>query len=342
MTTQTIAKESLEAIESAHSLAELEQARIDYLGKKGHITGLLKNLSTLDPAERPAAGDEINQLKNAFARAFDVKKEALSEQAQNQKLAADAIDVTLPGRNAALGSLHPISQTLRRIEHIFELMGFLVAEGPEIETDYYNFEALNVPSHHPARAMHDTFYLESGLLLRTHTSPIQIRYIENNTPPVRIIAPGRVYRCDSDVTHSPMFHQIEGLCIDETVSFATLKSTIIGFLKAFFERDDLKVRFRPSYFPFTEPSAEADVSCVQCHGKGCRVCKQTGWLEVLGCGMVHPSVLARGQIDANRYQGFAFGMGIERLAMLYYSVSDLRSFFENDVRFLKQFPPLSE
>jgi phenylalanyl-tRNA synthetase alpha chain len=245
--------------------------------------------------------------------------------------------VTLPGRQSPAGSLHPVSRTLQRIEDLFAQMGFSVAEGPEIEDDFHNFEALNIPESHPARAMHDTFYFPDGTLLRTHTSPVQVRVMQAHKPPLRVIAPGRVYRCDSDLTHTPMFHQIEGLMVDEQVTFTDLKAILIDFMQSFFEADDLQVRFRPSYFPFTEPSAEADIQCVMCGGEGCRVCSQTGWLEVLGCGMVHPNVFKHVDIDPETYTGFAFGMGIERLAMLRYGVNDLRLFFENDLRFLKQF-----
>ena len=257
-----------------------------------------------------------------------------------EQLAGEALDVTLPGRGAGMGGLHPITKTLERIETLFSSMGFAVASGPEIETDFYNFTALNIPEDHPARAMHDTFYIaeeENKHLLRTHTSPVQIRYMQNKNPPVRVIAPGRVYRCDSDVTHTPMFHQVEGLWIDENVNFSALKGILIDFITQFSEHNELSTRFRPSFFPFTEPSAEMDISCVMCNNKGCRVCGHTGWLEVLGCGMVHPEVLKHANIDSEKYNGFAFGMGVERLAMLRYGVSDIRMFFENDLRFLKQF-----
>ncbi|HNB89574.1 MAG TPA: phenylalanine--tRNA ligase subunit alpha, partial [Plasticicumulans sp.] len=257
-------------------------------------------------------------------------------EALHRRLAAERVDVTLPGRGVQAGGLHPITRTLRRIEELFRQVGFSVAEGPEIEDDFHNFEALNIPAHHPARAMHDTFYFDASTVLRTHTSPVQIRTMRACEPPIRIIAPGRVYRCDSDLTHSPMFHQVEGLFVDEDVSFADLKGVLYDFLRAFFERD-LDVRFRPSYFPFTEPSAEVDIQCVICGGSGCRVCKHTGWLEVLGSGMVHPAVFGKVGIDPERYTGYAFGMGVERLAMLRYGVNDLRLFFDNDLRFLGQF-----
>ncbi|HET8902661.1 MAG TPA: phenylalanine--tRNA ligase subunit alpha, partial [Saccharospirillum sp.] len=256
--------------------------------------------------------------------------------ALSQRLAEEKVDVTQPGRRQGKGGLHPVTQTLRRMESFFTAIGYDVAVGPEIEDDYHNFEALNIPSHHPARAMHDTFYFDATTLLRTHTSPVQVRTMEAGEPPFRVICPGRVYRCDSDLTHTPMFHQMEGLMIDTDVSFADLKGTVEEFLRVFFEKE-LAVRFRPSYFPFTEPSAEVDIECVMCRGDGCRVCSQTGWLEVMGCGMVHPNVLAASNIDSTTYKGFAFGMGVERLAMLRYGVNDLRLFFENDLKFLRQF-----
>ncbi|MDH5360398.1 MAG: phenylalanine--tRNA ligase subunit alpha [Gammaproteobacteria bacterium] len=317
-------------------LQRLDDIRVQYLGKKGSLTEQMKQLGSLSAEERPKAGQVINQAKQAVQQAIEARKHSLQSEALNSKLASEAVDITLPGRNADKGGLHPVSRTLERIESLFIQLGFEVAEGPEIEDDYHNFEALNIPETHPARAMHDTFYVDEHTVLRTHTSPVQIRVMENKQPPLRVIAPGRVYRCDSDLTHTPMFHQIEGLMVDEKVSFADLKGILDDFLRNFFEQE-LKVRFRPSYFPFTEPSAEADVQCVNCGGEGCRVCSHTGWLEVLGCGMVHPSVLESAGIDPEKYTGFAFGMGVERLAMLRYGVNDLRLFFENDLRFLKQF-----
>jgi phenylalanyl-tRNA synthetase alpha chain len=269
--------------------------------------------------------------------AIEGRKTALETAALAERLAAEKIDVSLPGRGEANGGLHPVTRTMQRIQQIFGGAGFEVATGPEIEDDFHNFEALNIPSHHPARAMHDTFYFEEGTLLRTHTSPVQIRVMKDAEPPVKVIAPGRVYRCDSDLTHTPMFHQVEGFMVDEHVTFADLKGILNAFLHTFFERDDLDVRFRPSYFPFTEPSAEVDIQCVMCGGEGCRVCSHTGWLEVLGCGMIHPEVMKHVGIDSEKYSGYAFGMGVERLAMLRYGVNDLRLFFENDLRFLKQF-----
>jgi phenylalanyl-tRNA synthetase alpha chain len=326
-----------QAIAAAGDLQALDQVRVDFLGKKGRITERMKMLGQLSADERPKAGQAINQAKQAVQQAVEARREALKNAILNTKLAGEKIDVTLPGRQQPAGSLHPVTRTLQRVEDLFSQMGFSVAEGPEIEDDFHNFEALNIPESHPARAMHDTFYFPDGTLLRTHTSPVQVRVMQAHKPPLRVIAPGRVYRCDSDLTHTPMFHQVEGLMVDEQVTFTDLKAILIDFLKSFFESEALQVRFRPSYFPFTEPSAEADIQCVMCGGEGCRVCSQTGWLEVLGCGMVHPNVFKHVDIDAETYTGFAFGMGIERLAMLRYGVNDLRLFFENDLRFLKQF-----
>ncbi|OHV11986.1 phenylalanine--tRNA ligase subunit alpha [Kushneria phosphatilytica] len=325
------------AIEAAEDLATLDDIRVRYLGKKGELTALLKGLGKLPPEERPQAGEAINQAKQTLGSELEARRERLNAEAMEARLEAERLDVTLPGRKSVSGGLHPVTRTLQRIERLFAEIGFDVAEGPEIEDDYHNFEALNIPAHHPARAMHDTFYFDARHLLRTHTSPVQIRTMTEQTPPVRIVCPGRVYRHDSDLTHSPMFHQVEGLVVDEGISFSDLKGTIEAFLKAFFERDQLDVRFRPSYFPFTEPSAEVDIQCVMCSGHGCRVCSHTGWLEVMGCGMVHPNVFGHVNIDAGRYSGFAFGMGAERLAMLRYAVNDLRLFFDNDLRFLRQF-----
>lgn len=334
--TASLLDTALQAIDATDDERALEQLRVDYLGKKGQLTDLLKGLGKLPAEQRPAAGESINLAKRQIQEALDTRRILLVEQALESQLAQETIDVTLPGRRQSTGGLHPVSRTIDRIQRLFESAGYSVAEGPEIEDDYHNFEALNIPGHHPARAMHDTFYINPSTVLRTHTSPVQVRVMEQGKPPFRMICPGRVYRCDSDLTHTPMFHQVEGLLIAEDVSFADLKGTLEEFLRAFFEAD-LAVRFRPSYFPFTEPSAEVDMSCVMCAGKGCRVCKQTGWLEVLGCGMVHPSVLEASGIDSEQYRGYAFGMGVERLAMLRYGVNDLRLFFENDLRFLKQF-----
>jgi phenylalanyl-tRNA synthetase alpha chain len=329
--------EATAAIESAGDSAALEKLRVEWLGKKGRVTDLLKSLGQLDAAERPKVGAEINAVKQLLNEQISERKETLQQAAIASQLAAEALDVTLPGRREDLGALHPITRTIERMANYFAALGFEVVEGPEIEDDYHNFEALNIPAHHPARAMHDTFYIDDTHVLRTHTSGVQVRTMETRDPPLRVICPGRVYRCDSDLTHSPMFHQVEGLLIDEDVSFGQLKGIIQEFLHAFFEQDALAVRFRPSYFPFTEPSAEVDIQCVKCAGEGCRICSGTGWLEVMGCGMVHPRVLEMSGVDTERYQGFAFGMGVERLAMLRYGIGDLRLNFENDLRFLAQF-----
>ena len=329
--------QSEQAVAAAGDLRALDDVRVQFLGKSGLFTERLKQLGKLPADERKTAGQAINDAKQAFQSALEARKAALEAALLAQRLASERVDVSLPGRDAAIGGLHPVTRTMQRIEAFFASAGFEVAEGPEIEDDFYNFEALNIPSHHPARAMHDTFYFDEHMLLRTHTSPVQIRHMQNAQPPMKVIAPGRVYRCDSDLTHTPMFHQVEGFLVDETVSFADLKGILNAFLHSFFEREDLEVRFRPSYFPFTEPSAEVDIQCVICSGEGCRVCKQTGWLEVLGCGMIHPEVFRHVGIDSEKYLGYAFGMGVERLTMLRYGVNDLRLFFENDLRFLKQF-----
>lgn len=334
---EDIIKDAETYIKASNNLRELNNCRIKYLGKKGELTQLLKNLSNINANERPKVGQQINQAKSKINSLISSKSDKLTSEAIKEKLLKDAIDITLPGRRVNKGGLHPITITLKRIEDIFLRNNFIIATGPEIEDDFHNFTALNISKNHPARDMHDTFYFDEHKVLRTHTSPVQIRVLENKKPPVRIIAPGRVYRCDSDITHTPMFHQVEGLVVDENISFAQLKGLLIEFLRAFFEKDNLKVRFRPSYFPFTEPSAEADIECVICQGEGCRVCKKTGWLEVLGCGMVHPNVFDFVNIDNDKYTGLAFGMGVERLTMLYYGVNDLRLFFENDIRFLTQF-----
>jgi len=324
--------------EECPTLPELDQVKAEFLGKQSPLTQAFKGLGTLSGESRKQEGDRLNAIKQAIEAALSARKQALEDAQIQAKLAQEALDVTLPGRGRITRTAkHPITQTIERLEMLFHSMGFITADGPEIEDDFHNFTALNTPELHPARSMHDTFYLEGGSLLRTHTSPIQIRYMENNKPPVRIIAPGRVYRVDSDATHSPMFHQIEGLWIDDSVNFANLKSLLRDFFRLFFERDDLPVRFRPSFFPFTEPSAEVDIGCVFCAGQGCRVCSHSGFLEVAGAGMVHPNVLQHVNIDPEHYQGFAFGMGIERLAMLRYGVNDLRLFYENDLRFLQQF-----
>ncbi|MCC1497151.1 phenylalanine--tRNA ligase subunit alpha [Alcanivorax sp. 1008] len=334
---ESLTQAALAAVENAQDLRALDEVRVQYLGKKGEISQLMKGLGQLSAEERPIFGARVNEARDQVEAALSVRRESLESARLALQLASERVDVTMPGRGEHSGALHPVTRTRRRIEDFFVRLGYEISEGPEVEDDFHNFEALNIPGHHPARAMHDTFYFGDGRLLRTHTSPVQIRVMEQGKPPFRIIAPGRVYRCDSDLTHTPMFHQVEGLLVDETVSFADLRGTVAAFLRAFFEVDDLAVRFRPSYFPFTEPSAEVDIGCVLCSGKGCRVCKQTGWLEVMGCGMVHPKVLEHGGLDPQKYSGFAFGMGVERLTMLRYGVNDLRKFFENDVRFLKQF-----
>ncbi len=320
-----IITEALDALARTEVAAELEQVKAKWLGKHGAITALMKSLGRLSPEERPEAGARINAAKQRIEAAFNARREAIKARELEAQLAQEALDVTLPGRGMGIGGLHPVTRTLARIEALFHSVGFAVADGPEIETDFYNFTALNIPENHPARAMHDTFYIDEQHVLRTHTSPVQVHYMQTHQPPLKIIAPGRVYRVDSDATHSPMFHQVEGLWVDEDVSFANLKGVVQDFLQRFFERDDLQVRFRPSFFPFTEPSAEIDMSWTG------------GWLEIGGCGMVHPNVLRQVQIDSERYTGFAFGLGVERLAMLRYGVNDLRLFFENDLRFLRQF-----
>ncbi len=325
------------AVSGAADLRGLDDVRVQYLGKSGVFTEQLKQLGKLPKEDRREAGQSINKAKQTLQKAIEARKTELETLALAQRLAAERVDVSLPGRGTSPGGLHPVTRTMQRIQSIFAGAGFEVAEGPEIEDDFHNFEALNIPEHHPARAMHDTFYFDEHLLLRTHTSPVQIRVMKDARPPVKVIAPGRVYRCDSDLTHTPMFHQVEGFMVDEHVTFADLKGIINAFLHTFFEREDLEVRFRPSYFPFTEPSAEVDMQCVMCSGDGCRVCGHTGWLEVLGCGMIHPEVMRHVGIDSEKYTGYAFGMGVERLAMLRYGVNDLRLFFENDLRFLKQF-----
>ncbi|PJO77548.1 phenylalanine--tRNA ligase subunit alpha [Neisseria sp. CCUG17229] len=322
-----IVAEGIAAVEAAADFNALEQVKARYMGKTGELTGLLKTLGQMSPEERKTIGAHINECKNQFQTAYNVKRDALNEAKLQAQLAAESLDVTLPGRGQALGGLHPVTLTLQRIVELFEGIGFEVADGPEIEDDFHNFQALNIPQNHPARAMQDTFYVENGDVLRTHTSPIQIRYmLDKKNPPIRIIAPGRVYRVDSDATHSPMFHQAEGLWVEEGVTFADLKAVFTDFIRRFFERDDMQVRFRPSFFPFTEPSAEIDIMAE--NGK---------WLEVGGCGMVHPNVLKNVNIDPEKYTGFAFGIGLDRFAMLRYNVNDLRLFFDNDLNFLKQF-----
>ena len=331
---EDIKNTALTELENASTEEEINTLSIRYLGRKGAVTQYLRNISVLPEQERPAAGKNANQVKKILEAAVNKAKDRLeSGQAASE---TEGIDVTLPGRPARRGTLHPISQINRRICEIFVRMGFDIAEGPEVESDYYNFEALNIPKYHPARDMQDTFYVSENIVLRTHTSPIQVRIMEQHAPPIRIVAPGKVYRCDSDLTHTPMFHQIEGLLVDETVSFGDLKGVLTEFVHQVFDTET-SLRFRPSFFPFTEPSAEVDILCVMCRGKGCKVCSNTGWLEVLGCGMVHPAVFENVGYDTRRYAGFAFGMGVERIAMLKYGINDIRLFFESDDRFLRQF-----
>jgi len=336
-----IEKEALDAIHDAEALDTLEAIRVRFLGKKGELTDILKGVSSLPAAEKPKVGQAVNQVKRTIMAKLDEKLEAIKQDLLEAELTSQTIDVSMPGRNSNVGHRHPISQVRERIIGYFSALGFDVLTGPEVETEFYNFEALNIPSHHPARAMHDTFYFGDDRLLRTHTSPVQVRSMasEETKPPFRLIAPGRVYRRDSDVTHTPMFHQLEGLLIDtqeQAVNMAHLKGVLEDFF-AFFFKKTVPLRFRPSYFPFTEPSAEVDIQCTSCDGEGCRVCSFTGWLEVLGCGMVHPNVLESVNLSPDEYQGWAFGLGIDRLAMLYYGIDDLRKMFEHHIDFLKQF-----
>ena len=325
--------EALGALQSASDSDSVQALSVRYLGRKGKLTKFLRDISKLPASERPLAGKRANEVKKLLEQAF---KDAL-QQIETAALANDdRIDVSLPGRPLRLGSLHPITQIMQRICTIFENIGFDIVEGPEVELDYYNFEALNIPKNHPARDMQDTFYVSDNIVLRTHTSPVQIRTMEKQNPPVMVIAPGKVYRCDSDLTHTPMFHQVEGLLVDENISFGDLKGILTTFVHYMFD-DRTSLRFRPSFFPFTEPSAEVDILCVMCRGKGCRICSQTGWLEILGSGMVHPALYENVGFDADRYTGFAFGMGVERIAMLKYGIDDIRRFFDNDLRFLRQF-----
>lgn len=332
----TILEEATRDIHATLDLKSLDHYRVHYLGKKGMLTECLKTLGQLSAEERPLAGARVNRVKECIQALIEQRSVLLQQQQIDKQLASESIDITLSGRKRDRGALHPVTRTRERIEHLFNQMGFITMDGPEIEDDYHNFEALNIPAMHPARAMQDTFYFPDKTVLRTQTSSVQIRVMENTKPPLRIIAMGRVYRRDFDLTHTPMFHQIEGLMVDENVSFADLKSILTQFLQAFFEAD-VPIRFRASYFPFTEPSAEVDIGCQNCHGKGCRICKNTGWVEVLGCGMVHPNVFGFVDIDSERYTGWAFGAGLDRLTMLRYGVTDLRFLFENDLRFLGQF-----
>ena len=343
---KAILAKALTAVEESSDATTLETLRVSYLGKKGELTQQLKQIGSLPPEQRPLFGDLVNAVKTQLAEALSARKITIEAQAINAAIANETIDVSKPGRGMDMGGIHPVTRTLQRIEEIFVAMGFGVATGPEIEDDFHNFEALNIPKEHPARAMHDTFYVDTSHiknakdgageshLLRTHTSPVQARFMLEHEPPINIIVPGRVYRCDSDVTHTPMFHQVEGLMVDQGISFADLKGVLTSFLQQFFETD-LSIRLRPSYFPFTEPSAEVDISCVFCT-KGCRICKHTGWIEILGSGMVHPEVFRHVGIDSEKYTGFAFGLGVERLTMLRYGVDDLRLFFDNDLGFLEQ------
>ena len=334
---EKLQKQAEADIASSKSLAELDEVRVHYLGKKGAVTERLKALGQLAAEQRKEAGQQVNRVKQAIAAALDARKQTLQAEQLAEQLKSQAVDVSLPGRGDTPGGLHPVTRLMERIEQLFVNVGFRVATGPEIEDEFHNFDALNFQANHPARAEMDTFYLkDSKLLLRTHTSPVQIRAMQEQGAPIRIIAPGRVYRCDSDLTHTPMFHQVEGLLVDENVSMAHLRGILTTFFSNFFEKE-LAIRFRPSFFPFVEPGAEVDVQCVFCNGEGCRVCKHTTWLEVAGCGMVHPNVLKAVNIDPERYTGYAFGMGVERLGMLRYGINDIRMNYENDLRFLQQF-----
>ncbi|MCX7914164.1 MAG: phenylalanine--tRNA ligase subunit alpha [Thermodesulfovibrionales bacterium] len=333
---EEIKERFFEDLNSAEDLQKLNAIRVKYLGKKGVLTAQLKLLPSLPPSERPLVGKLINEIKVLIEKELSSKEAFLKEAELKKQLLSEYIDITLPGKYTPFGSEHPLNKVLAEIIDIFIRMGFSVEEGPEVELDYYNFEALNIPKEHPARDMQDTFYISDEILLRTHTSPVQIRGMIKRTPPVRFIAPGKVYRCDADISHTPMFHQVEGLMIDENVTFSNLKGVLVTFIHLMFGQD-VPVRFRPSFFPFTEPSAEVDMGCILCRCHGCRVCKNSGWLEILGAGMVHPVVLENVGYDTERYNGFAFGMGVERIAMLKYQIDDIRLFFENDIRFLRQF-----
>lgn len=333
---EDVKKQAEAELKGVSDEVSLQNLKAKFVGRKGVITEILKGMKDVSPEDRPKMGQLINEVKTAIEQQFDDKSHQLKEEKKKKAIAEERIDVTLPGRSVPVGAKHPVSQVMEEIIGIFEKMGFEVAEGPEIETDYYNFEALNIPKNHPARDMQDTFYISDDVVLRTHTSPVQIRVMEKAEPPIKIIAPGRVYRCDSDVSHTPMFHQIEGLLVDKNITFGDLKGVLTEFLRLVFG-EGLGVRFRPSFFPFTEPSAEVDIECVICEGKGCRVCKESGWLEILGCGMVDPEVFKSVNYDSEVYSGFAFGMGIERITMLKFGINDIRLFFENDIRFLKQF-----
>ena len=333
---ERLKEEALVLIDKAPDEQELLSVKARYLGKKGEITAIMKEMGSLSPSERPAFGQLVNVVKDTLEAAFTGRFLSIKKMATEDSLKKEKVDITLPGRRVQIGKRHPLSIVMDEVVGIFTRIGFSVADGPEIETDYYNFEALNIPRDHPARDMQDTFYISEDMVLRTHTSPVQIRTMERHAPPIRIIAPGSVYRCDSDVTHSPMFHQVEGLIVDKGISFGDLKGILKTFVGEMFG-EDVSLRFRPSFFPFTEPSAEVDIQCVLCRGDGCRVCSDTGWLEIMGCGMVDPAVFSFVKYDPEIYTGFAFGMGIERIAMLKYKINDIRLFFENDIRFLNQF-----
>ena len=333
---ERLKEEALVLIDKAPDEQELISVKARYLGKKGEITAIMKEMGSLSPSERPAFGQLVNVVKDTLEAAFTGRFLSIKKMATEDSLKKEKVDITLPGRRVQIGKRHPLSIVMDEVVGIFTRIGFSVADGPEIETDYYNFEALNIPRDHPARDMQDTFYISEDIVLRTHTSPVQIRTMERQAPPIRIIAPGSVYRCDSDVTHSPMFHQVEGLIVDKGISFGDLKGILKTFVGEMFG-EDVSLRFRPSFFPFTEPSAEVDIQCVLCRGDGCRVCSDTGWLEIMGCGMVDPAVFSFVKYDPEIYTGFAFGMGIERIAMLKYKINDIRLFFENDIRFLNQF-----
>jgi len=326
--------EAKEILSSLTETEQLEDFRIKYLGRKGQFSTIMRNLGQVAKEDRPRLGQLANSVKTELESLFKKKKQELDSTSDD--MSSSVVDLTLPGRRPAIGRLHPVTQIMNEVCQVFENLGFSIAEGPDVETDHYNFEALNIPAHHPARDMHDTFYVSDSILLRTHTSPMQARIMENRQPPLRVIAPGKVYRCDSDITHTPMFHQVEGFLVDKKVSFADLKGVLTVFTQKIFE-EELALRFRPSFFPFTEPSAEVDIACVICKGEGCRVCKRTGWLEILGCGMIDPEVFKMVGYDPELYSGFAFGLGVERIAMLKYGIDDIRMYYENDLRFLSQF-----
>ncbi|MBE0426090.1 MAG: phenylalanine--tRNA ligase subunit alpha [Nitrospirae bacterium] len=326
----------LEDSKSVNSLADLQQLKVKYLGKKGLVTSKLKTLSSIPPELRPASGKAVNEVKVYIEEEIKRKESLLKQEEHKRRILSEAIDITLPGKFTPFGREHPINKILSEITDIFVSMGFAVEEGPEVELDYYNFEALNIPKNHPARDMQDTFYISDEVVLRTHTSPVQVRVMERKNPPLKVIAPGKVYRCDADISHTPMFHQVEGFMVDTDIAFSDLKGVLESFIHSIVGIET-PIRFRPSFFPFTEPSAEIDIGCIFCSGEGCRVCKTTGWLEILGAGMINPKVFEMVGYDTDVYSGFAFGMGVERIAMLKYSIDDIRIFFENDMRFLKQF-----